>query len=183
VSSGAGHPSKKFFAHTRINLVGALWTASRDHPAALSDLERVRAFYIHPAIRNLGTPMKQWLLMLFVWWRGATWGTLLATMLYGHLVGTDAFGNRYYQNKSGTRRWVLYNGTVEASRVPPEWHGWLHFTFREPPTVAPLKPQFFEKQYLPNLSGTAMAYRPEGSLAARGERAPTTADYEAWSPE
>jgi NADH:ubiquinone oxidoreductase subunit len=127
--------------------------------------------------------MKQWLLMLFVWWRGATWGTLLATKLYGHLVGSDAFGNRYFQNKSGTRRWVLYDGTVEASRVPPEWHGWLHFTFPEPPTVAPLKPQFFEKEYVPNLSGTAMAYRPEGSLAARGARAPTTADYEAWSPE
>jgi NADH:ubiquinone oxidoreductase subunit len=44
--------------------------------------------------------MKQWLLMLFVWWRGATWGTLLATLLYGHLVGTDEFGNRYYQNKT-----------------------------------------------------------------------------------
>jgi NADH:ubiquinone oxidoreductase subunit len=127
--------------------------------------------------------MKQWLLMTFVWWRGATWGTLLATLLYGQLVGTDEFGNRYYQNKTGSRRWVVYNGTVEASRVPPDWHGWLHFTFREPPTVAPFKPKSFEKPYIPNLTGTPAAYRPEGSLAARGERAPSTADYEAWSPE
>ncbi|MBV9570636.1 MAG: NADH:ubiquinone oxidoreductase subunit NDUFA12 [Alphaproteobacteria bacterium] len=127
--------------------------------------------------------MKQWLLMLFVWWRGATWGTLLATRLYGRFVGADEFGNRYYQNASGSRRWVLYNGTVEASRVPPDWHGWLHFTFKEPPTIAPLKPKSFEKPYIPNMSGTLGAYRPEGSLAAQGVRAPTTADYEPWSPE
>jgi len=132
---------------------------------------------------ELGRSMKQWLLMTFVWWRGATWGTLLGTLLYGHRVGTDGFGNSYYQTKDGGRRWVIYNGTVEASRVPPDWHGWLHFTFRDPPTIAPLKPKSFEKDYLPNLTGTSSAYRPEGSLAARGERAPSAADYEAWSPE
>lgn len=150
---------------------------------ALGGLEKRASLLYSPRFPESGTEMKQWFLMLFVWWRGATWGTLLATLLYGHLVGTDEFGNRYYQNKSGSRRWMVYNGTVEASRVPPDWHGWLHFTFREPPTVAPLKPKFFEKPYIPNLSGTPMAYRPEGSLAARGERAPATADYEAWSPE
>jgi NADH:ubiquinone oxidoreductase subunit len=124
-----------------------------------------------------------WFMMLFVWWRGATWGTLLATLLCGQFVGLDEFGNRYYQNKAGSRRWVLYNGTVEASRVPPNWHGWLHFTFREPPTVAPLKPRSWEKPYVPNLTGTLAAYRPEGSLLGHGERAPTTADYEAWQPK
>jgi len=127
--------------------------------------------------------MEQWLLMLFVWWRGATWGTLFTTLLYGRFVGADEFGNRYYQNKDGTRRWFLYNGTVEASRVPPDWHGWLHFTFREPPTIAPLKIQSFEKPYIPNLSGLPTAYRPEGSLSVHGVRAPSTGDYEAWSPE
>src|SRR5206468_6915581 len=104
-----------------------------------------------------GRLMKQWILMLFVWWRGATWGTLLATLLYGQSVGADEFGNRYYQNKTGRRRWVLYNGTVEASRVPPDWHGWLHFTFREPPTLAPLTPRSWEKPYIPNLTGTLAA--------------------------
>jgi len=127
--------------------------------------------------------MKRWLLMLFVWWRGATWGTLLTTWLYGQFVGADEYGNRYYQNRSGSSRWVIFNGTVEASRVTPDWHGWLHFTFREPPTVAPFKPKSWEKPYVPNLSGLPSAYRPEGSLAGRGERAPTTADYEAWAPE
>ena len=56
--------------------------------------------------------------MLFAWWRGATYGTLLTTWLTGVPVGTDEYGNRYYRSKDGKRRWVLYNGTVEASRVP-----------------------------------------------------------------
>lgn len=124
-----------------------------------------------------------WLKRMFVWWSGATWGTLLTTWLAGQYVGTDAFGNRYYQNKNGARRWVIYNGTVEASRVPSEWHGWLHHTFGEAPTAAPLRTKSWEKEHQPNLSGTPAAYRPEGSLARQGQHAPTTADYEAWAPE
>ncbi|HEV2560859.1 MAG TPA: NADH:ubiquinone oxidoreductase subunit NDUFA12 [Rhizomicrobium sp.] len=120
--------------------------------------------------------------MIFIWWRDATPGTWLTTMLYGQAVGADKFGNRYYQNKAGKRRWVIYNGTVEASRVPPDWHGWLHHTFKEPPTVASPKIKVWELEHKPNMTGTEGAYHPEGSLAARGERPPATGDYEAWKP-
>jgi NADH:ubiquinone oxidoreductase subunit len=120
--------------------------------------------------------------LVFIWWRDATPGTWLTTWLYGRKVGVDQFGNRYFQNKSGKRRWVIYNGTVEASRVPPDWHGWLHHTYKEPPTSAPFKVKTWEKAHTPNMSGTPDAYRPEGSLAGRGERAPATSDYEAWKP-
>lgn len=119
----------------------------------------------------------------FVWWSGATWGTLLTTWRHGQPVGTDSFGNRYYQTADGKRRWVLYNGTVEASRVPPEWHGWLHHTFKEPPTRAPVAAKAWEQAHRPNMSGTPGAYRPRGSLAATGERPAATGDYEAWQPE
>ena|SRR5580700_8586613 len=62
-----------------------------------------------------------------------TLGTWLFTKMRGERVGTDAEGNHYYQDKrliAGRRRkrWVMYNGVVEASRVPPEWDGWLHYT-------------------------------------------------------
>ena len=119
--------------------------------------------------------------MLFVWWHNATPGTLLTTWLRGTPVGTDAFGNRYYQTRDGKRRWVLYKGTVEASRVPAEWHGWLHHTFKEPP-AAPAKIKTWERDHLPNLSGTEGAYHPAGSLARGGVRPPATGDYESWSP-
>lgn len=119
---------------------------------------------------------------IFGWWRDSTPGTLVTTLFSGRRVGEDKYGNRYYESRKG-RRWVVYKGTVEASRVPPEWHGWLHHTWEQPPTVSPLKVQKWEKEYEPNLTGTEHAYRPDGSLWASGVRPPATGDYQAWKPE
>lgn len=117
---------------------------------------------------------------VLIWWRNATLGTLVDTWFRGVKVGQDRFGNRYYTSRDGRRRWVLYAGTVEASRVPAEWHGWLHHTFKEPPADAKAKP--WEKDHVPNLTGTDGAYHPPGSLYGDGRRAPATGDYEPWSP-
>ncbi|HBK91550.1 MAG TPA: NADH:ubiquinone oxidoreductase subunit NDUFA12, partial [Parvularcula sp.] len=70
---------------------------------------------------------------------------------------------------------------AEASRVTPDWHGWLHHTFEEPPTAAPLKRRAFEQDHVPNMTGTPLAYRPPGSLARSASGVP--AGYEAWSPD
>ena len=120
--------------------------------------------------------------MIFSWWNSATWGTLLTTWLSGAPVGTDDFGNRYYQNKDGSRRWVIYNGTVEASRVPPDWHGWLHHTVDLAPTEESYTPREWEKPHIPNLTGTPAAYRPSGSTLASGRRPAATGDYQPWTP-
>ena len=126
---------------------------------------------------------------IFSWWNGATIGTLFTIAKRGALVGTDAFGNRYYQSRDNVsydgrkRRWVVYNGYAEASKVPAEWHGWLHYTFDEPPTREPLKRQPWEKDHVPNLTGTVHAWRPKGSIARGGERQKASGDYEAWRPE
>ena len=119
---------------------------------------------------------------LFVWWENATPGTRMTTLFSGIAVGEDAFGNRYYQTKGGVRRWVIYSGTVEASRVPPDWHGWLHHTFVNPPTKEPLVSKPWETEHIPNLTGTPEAYHPEGSLWKDGKRPPATGDYQAWRP-
>lgn len=121
------------------------------------------------------------LLQAVTWWHGATLNTLLWTWRYGEKVGEDAAGNTFYQSKDGKKRWVIYNGEAEASRVSPEWHGWLHHTWKEPPTERPLKVQEWQKPHLPNLTGTPAAYAPAGSIR-RAETKPRT-DYEAWSPE
>ena len=116
---------------------------------------------------------------LLTWWNGQTLGTRFHTWRFGERVGEDEFGNVYYQN--GRRRWVIYDGLADASRVPPEWHGWLHQSWLEPPTVKPLPNKPWEKEHLPNLTGTTMAYAPAGSI--RRERPEPRSDYEAWSPE
>ncbi len=113
----------------------------------------------------------------------ATIGTRLFTMFHGEQVGEDRFGNRYYRHKSDpTRRWVLYKGVPEGSKVPPEWHAWLVGTLKEaPPKELPRR--VWEKDHLPNLTGTELAYRPPGAVSHGGLRAKATGDYDAWTPE
>jgi NADH:ubiquinone oxidoreductase subunit len=123
-------------------------------------------------------------------------GTRLYTWWAGELVGTDQFGNRYFRQKnfrarekgggkwSRERRWVLYNGIAEATKVPPQWHGWLHHTVQEPPRPEETQKRYpWQQDHLPNLTGTRWAWRPPGSLLRDGERARATGDYEAWKPE
>ena len=126
---------------------------------------------------------------IFTWWNSATLGIRFTVARRGVFVGEDDYGNSYYEAKDNRdsydgrkRRWVIYRGYAEASKVPAEWHGWLHYTFDEPPTVAPLKRRSWEKDHLPNLSGTLWAWRPKGSIARGGERPKATGDYEAWRP-
>lgn len=125
---------------------------------------------------------------IFTWWNGATFGTMIDIGRRAALVGADDQGNRYFEEKrisleGRKRRYVIYSGLAEASRVPPDWHGWLHHTYEDPPTVAPLPRKAWEKPHVPNMTGTIYAYRPPGSLARGGDRRKATGDYEAWKPE
>ena len=118
---------------------------------------------------------------IFTWWNGQTIGTQLFTARNGEKVGEDGQGNEFYRNADDSKRWVIYNGEAEASRVDADWHGWLHRTWDEPPTDKPVVHKDWEKPHLPNLTGTSAAYAPAGSLR-RAEPADRQ-DYEAWSPE
>jgi NADH:ubiquinone oxidoreductase subunit len=120
---------------------------------------------------------------IFTWWNSCTIGTGFFTWLHGTSVGADDQGNRYYSDKDGARRWVIYNGEMEASRIPPDWHRWLHHTAAEPPTIRPLVTKPWERPHQANLTGSEGAYFPPGSMNAIGKRAPATGDYEAWKPE
>lgn len=127
---------------------------------------------------------KDWLTKAFTWWNGATLGTLLHTRRNGREIGRDADGNVYYQSKDGKRRWVIYNGINDSSRIPPEWYLWLHKTRDVPPTEAPLPVKTWEKPWRPNPTGTGAAELPAGSLMAKGHRQTSmSGDYSAWSPE
>jgi len=125
---------------------------------------------------------------LFTWWDGATIGTLLWSARKGAQVGTDAQGNKYYRSRNvregeRERRWVIYNGANDASRVPAEWHGWLHHSYDELPESHLPPAKVWEVDYTPNATGTAQAYRPAGALERGGKRARATGDYEAWTPD
>jgi NADH:ubiquinone oxidoreductase subunit len=120
---------------------------------------------------------------IFTWWNGQTLGTRLYTARSGKLVGQDEQGNKFYQTADGKRRWVIFAGEAEASHVSPDWHGWLHHTFDEPPKDGHLPRKPWERDHKPNLTGTSGAYHPPGSVLVPNERARADGDYEAWRPE
>ncbi len=115
------------------------------------------------------------------WWNGQTLNTQFYTWRKGQRVGEDDQGNIFYQTGDGKKRWVIFNGEAEASRVSPDWHGWLHHTWDDPPTEAPVPHKDWEKPHQENLTGTAAAYSPPGSI--RRADPVKRRDYEAWQPE
>lgn len=123
---------------------------------------------------------------LFTWWKNEPFGTTLFTRWRGESVGNDAQGNRYFRERvtpagEPQRRWVLYSGDVEASKVPAEWHAWLHHTTDSLPDPG-RKRHTWEQPHLANRTGTADAWRPQGAISMGGKRPRGTGDYEAWQP-
>lgn len=112
--------------------------------------------------------------------------TRIYTYFNGALVGEDTFGNKYFTEKNmpkqgRAKRWVIYNGLAEPSKVPADWFGWLHYTTDKVPQN--VTHHIWEKPHQPNLTGTKHAYAPSGSLRGAAVHEKTTADYEAWKPE
>jgi len=130
--------------------------------------------------------MKTFFTQFFTWWNGQTLGTRLHTWRFGKRVGEDQFGNVYYQggtdSEGRTRRWVIYKGYSEASTIPPGWHGWMHHRTDTPPVDENYVPHEWEKPHVQNRTGSAGAYRPQGSVLSTGERPRVTGDYDAWTP-
>lgn len=92
-------------------------------------------------------------------------------------IGADEFGNEYFQNKKG-KRFVIYKGIAEPSKVPAEWHGWLHYSTNTPPVKINTHKFSWQKIHTPNLTGTKGAYSPKNSATKK-----TNSEYEAWKPE
>ena len=77
---------------------------------------------------------------------------------------------------------MIYNGVSEASGIPPGWHGWMHHRVDTPPARESYQPREWQKPHIQNLTGTAGAYRPKGSVLTNEKRPRVTGDYDAWTP-
>ena len=177
----------RFFDRVRFSW-GEGWARVQDPRGARAGQESLprRACMVSPGTRRHepnGLMTKDFWIEIFAWWRGNTWGTRLWLRRFGESVGTDQFGNRYYRDKRSDRRYVTYNGPADASKIPPGWYGWMHHRTDILPTEENYQPHGWEKPHTGNLTGTPQAYRPDGSMLARGERPRVTGDYDAWSPE
>jgi NADH:ubiquinone oxidoreductase subunit len=90
--------------------------------------------------------MKEFLLQIFTWWNGATVGTRFYTRASASSWARTSSATstiatlrptRSIPNVGAERRWVIYNGPADASRVPPGWRGWLQHNFELPPSEEP----------------------------------------------
>jgi NADH:ubiquinone oxidoreductase subunit len=134
--------------------------------------------------------LKEFFTQFFTWWNGQTLNTRFHTWRHGERVGEDEFGNVYYRSKGGAkdpalgieRRWVIYAGLADLSRVPPGWRGWLAHTYPTAPSQEEYAPREWQKNGAENHTGTAQAYRPQGSILTPEQRPRATGDYAAWSP-
>ncbi len=97
---------------------------------------------------------------LFTWWNRQTLGTRINTLFFGKLIGEDSSGNKYYENKSG-RRWVIYNGEIEATKIPNEWYSWIHHTNNKIENFHELKKYKWQKEHLSNQTGLESSYHPK----------------------
>lgn len=121
---------------------------------------------------------------IFTWWNGATVGTSYLTRRHGREVGRDDAGNLYFQHrKDPARRWVIYDGSNDGSRVPPGWQAWLKGTIDELPHEALPQRRHFQQDPVPNLTGTMAAFRPDGALGSGRVRPASTGDYQPWTPD
>ncbi|MDB9760344.1 NADH-ubiquinone oxidoreductase subunit NDUFA12 family protein [Pelagibacteraceae bacterium] len=95
---------------------------------------------------------------IFTWWHKQTLGTFLKTLFFGKFVGKDSYGNMYYKSKKD-ERWVVYQSSIEASKITSEWFLWMHHTINEIPAKEK-KQYLWQKKHLENQTGTINSYKP-----------------------
>ena len=71
----------------------------------------------------------------------------------------------------------FFSKNVESSKIPPEWHSWIHFTTRNMPTKNLIKFSW-QKEHQENLTGTKNAYKPDGALSSNLKK--NNKKYETW---
>ena len=97
-------------------------------------------------------------------------------------IGEDQFGNIYYEGKNSDylgnqKRYVVYRGIAEPSKVPPLWHAWLHYLSDDLPGSE--ENYSWQHQHLPNLTGTKFSYHPSSEKL----REKVSSDYLKWKPK
>ncbi|KAI9216067.1 NADH ubiquinone oxidoreductase subunit NDUFA12-domain-containing protein [Blastocladiella britannica] len=105
---------------------------------------------------------------------------ILGEVKAGTLVGTDAAGNQYFENKSELfvrERWVVpAKRSFDPSEIPADWHMWIHkIDSRSPAELGDLvaRPKWLGA-HTDNPTGRADAYKPYDT---------TTPKVEAWAPK
>jgi NADH:ubiquinone oxidoreductase subunit len=112
--------------------------------------------------------------------------TLLWARFKGKEVGHDEFGNRYFEMRQAdywgkNRRICIYNGNPEATKIPAEWHGWMHYKYNFE-TVKKLENKYiWQSKHIPLISDVLdkVTARLKGT---RTQRQKEQRRYDSWKP-
>lgn len=104
----------------------------------------------------------------------------LCVKLFSKQIGVDQFGNKYFVGNNTNylgiqKRFVIYNGIADGSKIPPMWHAWLHYATDSTPNIGVT--YNWQQDYIPNLTGTKYAYSPSPSSHKKFEA------YSKWIPK
>jgi len=113
---------------------------------------------------------------IFTWWYKQTLSTFFYTLLNGNFAGKDEFGNKYYSNSKG-KRWVIFSGEIDSSKITSEWYSWTHYLTNKIPTNN-LNKYKWQKINDGNLTGTSKAHKPDGLLSSNSKK--NMKKYESW---
>ncbi|ODV92309.1 hypothetical protein CANCADRAFT_84820 [Tortispora caseinolytica NRRL Y-17796] len=107
----------------------------------------------------------------------------LGDIKYGRLVGTDSYGNKYYENAEEDEihlrtRWVIYKQYYpDPATLEESWHAWLAHGLKEAPTELAPENIVHRKYPVPKTkqfaSGTPAAYVPYNTIKPK---------YASWNP-
>lgn len=92
--------------------------------------------------------------------------TRIHLIFFARFIGEDEYRNKYFQSNkrkdylSRYKRFCIFNGKVEASKIPAEWHSWMHYNAEAPISY---KKQFWMKSHTPVLTGTVYAFTPNSN--------------------
>jgi NADH:ubiquinone oxidoreductase subunit len=91
--------------------------------------------------------------------------TIFWLQFTANIAGKDEQGNVYYEHKNKTtsnglkKRFCIFIGICEPSRISPLWHNWLHYISNIIPSNNGVNYDW-QKLHTPNLTGTGLEYKP-----------------------
>ena len=83
----------------------------------------------------------------------------------GVKVGEDEYGNQFFELKrtdylGRKKRYCLYNGIPEASKISPEWHPFMHYQIEAKDVKTTFKQYKWQKSAVPDATLSQKKYLP-----------------------
>ncbi len=84
-------------------------------------------------------------------------------------VGEDEYGNEFFELKTTDylgrkKRYCLYRGVVEASKISPEWHPFMHYQIEARDVKSTYKQYKWQKPFVPDTTLSSNKYLPKSHL-------------------